>query len=144
MARMMFGDVEESVVTRDEVSLDTARGILADETIAVIGYGVQGPAQAMNLRDNGFRVIIGQRQGGASWEKAITDGWEPGETLFSIEEAAKRGTIILNLLSDAFCGLTSEFFQRFIRSETGQSLKAHDLDHLQITMRDGKAPKRLQ
>ncbi len=101
MARMMFGDVEESVVTRDEVSLDTARGILAEETIAVIGYGVQGPAQAMNLRDNGFRVIIGQREGGASWEKAIADGWQPGETLFSIEEAAKQGSIILNLLSDA-------------------------------------------
>lgn len=101
MARMTFGDVEETVVTRDEVSLETARTILASETIAVIGYGVQGPAQALNLRDNGFRVIIGQRQGGASWDKAVADGWTPGETLFSIEEAAKRGTIVLNLLSDA-------------------------------------------
>lgn len=101
MARMTFGDVEETVVTRDEVSLEKARTILASETIAVIGYGVQGPAQALNLRDNGFRVIIGQRQGGASWDKAVADGWTPGETLFSIEEAAKRGTIVLNLLSDA-------------------------------------------
>lgn len=98
---MTFGDVEETVVTRDEVSLERARTILASETIAVIGYGVQGPAQALNLRDNGFRVIIGQRQGGASWDKAVADGWTPGETLFSIEEAAKRGTIVLNLLSDA-------------------------------------------
>ena len=101
MARMIFGDVEESVVTREEVSLDKARATLESETIAVIGYGVQGPAQALNLRDNGFRVIIGQRQGGASWDKAVADGWIPGETLFSIEEAAKRGTIVLNLLSDA-------------------------------------------
>jgi ketol-acid reductoisomerase len=101
MARMIFGDVEESVVTRDEVSLEKARAILESETIAVIGYGVQGPAQALNLRDNGFRVIIGQRQGGASWNKAVADGWIPGETLFSIEEAAKKGTIVLNLLSDA-------------------------------------------
>lgn len=101
MARMMFGDVEETVVTRDEVPLEQAREVLASETIAVIGYGVQGPAQAMNLRDNGFRVIVGQREGGASWDRAIADGWQPGETLFSIEEAAKRGTIVLNLLSDA-------------------------------------------
>lgn len=101
MARMMFGDVEETVVTRDEVPLEQARAVLSSETIAVIGYGVQGPAQAMNLRDNGFRVIVGQREGGASWDRAVSDGWQPGETLFSIEEAARRGTIILNLLSDA-------------------------------------------
>lgn len=101
MARMMFGDVEETVVTRDEVPLEQARTELASETIAVIGHGVQGPAQAMNLRDNGFRVIVGQREGGTSWDRAIADGWQPGETLFSIEEAAKRGTIVLNLLSDA-------------------------------------------
>jgi ketol-acid reductoisomerase len=101
MTKMMFGDVEETVVTRDEMPLAKARDVLKSEVIAVIGYGVQGPAQALNLRDNGFTVIVGQREGGASWKKAIDDGWLPGETLFSIEEAAKRGSIVLNLLSDA-------------------------------------------
>ena len=101
MASMNFGGVEENVVTREEFPIERARDILRDETIAVIGYGVQGPGQAMNLRDNGFNVIIGQRQPSKSWDKAVNDGWVPGETLFSIEEAAKRGTIIQYLLSDA-------------------------------------------
>jgi ketol-acid reductoisomerase len=101
MAKINFGGVEETVVTREEFPLDKARQVLKDETIAVIGYGVQGPAQALNMRDNGFRVIIGQRQGGASWEKAVRDGWVPGETLFDIPEAVQRGTIIQYLLSDA-------------------------------------------
>ena len=98
---MNFGGVIEEVMTREEFPLEKAREVLKDETIAVIGYGVQGPGQACNLRDNGFKnVIIGQRQG-KTYEKAIADGWVPGETLFSIEEAAKRGTIIMCLLSDA-------------------------------------------
>ncbi|MFI3239658.1 MAG: ketol-acid reductoisomerase, partial [Bacteroidales bacterium] len=101
MAKMNFGGVEENVATREEFPLEKAREVLKDETIAVIGYGVQGPGQSLNLRDNGFNVIVGQREGGKSWEKAIADGWVPGETLFSIEEAAKRGTIIQYLLSDA-------------------------------------------
>lgn len=101
MAKLNFGGVEENVATREEFPLEKAREVLKDETIAVIGYGVQGPGQALNLRDNGFNVIIGQRKGGATWEKAIADGWVPGETLFEIEEAAKRGTIIQYLLSDA-------------------------------------------
>jgi len=100
MAKMNFGGVIEEVVTREEFPLEKAREILKDEQIAVIGYGVQGPGQACNLRDNGFNVIVGQRQG-KTFEKAINDGWVPGETLFSIEEAAKRGTIIMCLLSDA-------------------------------------------
>ena len=100
MAKMNFGGVEETVVTREEFPLEKAREILKDETIAVIGYGVQGPGQGLNLRDNGFNVIVGQRQG-KTYEKAVRDGWVPGETLFSIEEACKRGTIILCLLSDA-------------------------------------------
>ncbi len=74
---------------------------MRDEVIAVIGYGVQGPAQALNLRDNGFTVIVGQRNPSPSWDKAIKDGWVPGKTLFSIEEAAEKGTIISYLLSDA-------------------------------------------
>lgn len=101
MAKMRFGDVEEVVVKREEFPLDKAREELKDETIAVIGYGVQGPAQALNLKDNGFKVIIGQREGGATWEKAKSDGWVEGESLFSIAEACEKGTIILNLLSDA-------------------------------------------
>ncbi|MBD8388532.1 ketol-acid reductoisomerase [Dysgonomonas sp. BGC7] len=101
MAEMNFGGVVEQVATRDEFPLEKAREVLKNETIAVIGYGVQGPGQALNLRDNGFNVIIGQRKGGKTWEKAIADGWVPGETLFEIEEAAERGTIVQYLLSDA-------------------------------------------
>ena len=101
MAEMNFGGVVEQVATRDEFPLEKAREVLKNETIAVIGYGVQGPGQALNLRDNGFNVIIGQRKGGKTWDKAVADGWVPGETLFDIEEAAEKGTIIQYLLSDA-------------------------------------------
>ncbi len=101
MAKLNFGGVEENVVTREEFPLEKAREVLKDETIAIIGYGVQGPGQALNLRDNGFNVIVGQRQPSKSWEKALNDDWVPGETLFSIEEAARRGTVIQYLLSDA-------------------------------------------
>ena len=100
MAKMNFGGVIEEVVTREEYPLEKAREILKDETIAVIGYGVQGPGQACNLRDNGFNVIVGQRQG-KTYEKAVSDGWVPGETLFSIEEAAEKASIVMCLLSDA-------------------------------------------
>jgi len=100
MAKMNFGGVEETVITRDEFPLEKAREILKDETIAVIGYGVQGPGQSMNLRDNGFNVIVGQRPG-KTYDKAVADGWVPGETLFGIEEACERGTIVMCLLSDA-------------------------------------------
>lgn len=101
MAKLNFGGVEENVVTRDEFPLEKAQTILEDEVIAIIGYGVQGPGQALNLRDNGFKVIVGQRYPSATWDKAVDDGWIPGETLFDIEEAAARGTIIQYLLSDA-------------------------------------------
>ena len=101
MAKINFGGVTEDVVTREEFPLDKAREVLKDEIIAVIGYGVQGPGQALNLRDNGIKVIIGQRKDSKTWAKAIADGWVPGETLFEIEEAAERGTIIQYLLSDA-------------------------------------------
>ncbi len=100
MAKMNFGGVIEEVMTREEFPLEKAREILKNETIAVIGYGVQGPGQSLNLRDNGFNVIVGQRQG-KTFEKAVADGWKPGETLFSIEEAVKKGTVIMCLLSDA-------------------------------------------
>lgn len=101
MAKMVFGGVEETVVTRDEFPLEKARQVLKDEIIAVVGYGVQGPAQSLNMRDNGFRVIVGQRKNSKTWQKAINDGWVPGETLFDVEEAARRGTIIQYLISDA-------------------------------------------
>ena len=100
MAQLNFGGVIENVVTREEFPLDKAREVLKNETIAVIGYGVQGPGQSLNLRDNGFNVIVGQRPG-KTYDKAVADGWVPGETLFSIEEACERATIIEVLLSDA-------------------------------------------
>lgn len=100
MATLNFGGVDETVITREEFTIEHAREVLKNEKIAVIGYGVQGPGQSLNLRDNGFDVIVGQRPG-ATYEKAVKDGWVPGETLFSIEEACKRGTIIMCLLSDA-------------------------------------------
>jgi ketol-acid reductoisomerase len=101
MANINFGGVEEEVVTREEFPLEKAREVLKHEVVAVLGYGVQGPAQALNMRDNGVNVIVGQRQGTKNWNKAIEDGWVPGETLFSVEEAAERGTVIQYLLSDA-------------------------------------------
>ncbi|HSA84191.1 MAG TPA: ketol-acid reductoisomerase [Patescibacteria group bacterium] len=101
MAKLNFGGVKEDVVTRVEFPLKKAQDVLKNQTIAVLGYGVQGPAQAMNLRDNGFNVIVGQRKNSASWKKAVADGWKEGKTLFEIEEAVEKGTIIAYLLSDA-------------------------------------------
>jgi ketol-acid reductoisomerase len=102
MALIDFGGVQEEVITRREFSIAKARKVLKNETIAIIGYGVQGPAQSLNLRDNGFRVIIGQAsQFKRDWDRARADGWVPGKTLFEIEEAVERGTIIQMLVSDA-------------------------------------------
>ena len=102
MAIINFGGVKERVVTRKEFSLDKAHRVLKNEVIAIIGYGVQGPAQALNLKDNGFKVIIGQSpKFKRDWKRALADGWVPGKTLFDIEEAAERGTIIQFLVSDA-------------------------------------------
>jgi ketol-acid reductoisomerase len=102
MAVINFGGVKENVVTRKEFPMKKARKVLKDETIAVIGYGVQGPAQALNMKDNGFRVIIGQsKKFKKDWNRAVKDGWKPGKDLFDIEEAAERGTILEMLVSDA-------------------------------------------
>ncbi len=97
---MYFGDVAENVVTRSEFPLEKAKEVLKDEVIAVLGYGIQGPGQSLNMRDNGFNVIVGQRPG-KTYDKAVADGWVPGETLFDIEEACERATIIEFLISDA-------------------------------------------
>jgi ketol-acid reductoisomerase len=102
MASIDFGGVLEEVITRQEFPIEKARQVLAGETIAVIGYGVQGPAQALNMRDNGLKVIVGQaRRFEKDWNRAIEDGWVPGETLFDMEEAARRGTVVQMLVSDA-------------------------------------------
>ena len=101
MAVINFGGVEENVVTREEFPLSKAKEVLENETVAVIGYGVQGPGQSLNLKDNGINVIIGQRKNSASWDKAVKDGWVEGKDLFGIEEACEKATIIQYLLSDA-------------------------------------------
>ncbi len=101
MAQIDFGGTLEEVVTRDEFPLEKARKVLERETVAIVGYGVQGPSQALNLKDNGIYVIIGQRKGGKSWDKAIADGFVEGKDLFEIEEACDKATIIQYLLSDA-------------------------------------------
>jgi ketol-acid reductoisomerase len=102
MAKINFGGIEEDVITVEEFSLDKARNVLKKETVAVIGYGVQGPGQSSNMKDNGINVIIGQsKEFKNDWDRAVKDGWVPGKTLFDIEEAAKRGTIIQMLVTDA-------------------------------------------
>jgi ketol-acid reductoisomerase len=102
MAIIDFGGVKEEVIMRSEFPMEKARKVLKNETIAVIGYGVQGPGQSLNMKDNGFKVIIGQSKAfKADWDRAVKDGWKPGKDLFEIEEAAKKGTIIEMLTSDA-------------------------------------------
>src|SRR5204863_6633925 len=102
MAIIDFGGKKEEVITRKEFPMSRARKVLKNETIAVLGYGVQGPAQSLNLRDNGFKVIIGQaKKFQKDWDRARKDGWTPGKTLFELDEAVRRGTIIQMLVSDA-------------------------------------------
>lgn len=102
MAKIDFGGVKEEVIMRKEFPLSKAKKVLKNETIAVIGYGVQGPAQSLNMRDNGFNVIVGQsKQFKKDWDRAVKDGWKPGKTLFDIEEAVERATVVQYLVSDA-------------------------------------------
>lgn len=101
MSKIQFGTIIEEVITRDEFPLSKAKAVLNHDIIAVIGYGVQGPAQALNLKENGFKVIIGQRPNSPSWDKAIADGWIVDEDLFDIESACEKASIICYLLSDA-------------------------------------------
>jgi len=101
MAQINFGGVTEEVITSEEFSLQKAREVLGDETVAVLGYGVQGPGQALNLRDNGINVVVGQRENSNSWDRAVADGFVPGQTLLPLEEAARKCSVIQFLLSDA-------------------------------------------
>jgi ketol-acid reductoisomerase len=101
MVELDFGGVKENVVTRKEFTVEQAQKILKNEVVATLGYGIQGRSQALNMRDNGIKVIVGQRAGSKTYDLAVKDGWVPGETLFSVEEAAKRGTIKMFLLTDA-------------------------------------------
>ncbi len=119
MGRIDFGGHNEDVVTRKEFSLAKARKVLKNEVVAVIGYGVQGPAQALNMKDNGINVIIGQAKAiKKDWDRAVKDGWVPGKTLFDIEEAVQRGTIIQMLVTDAA--------QRVIWPQVKKNLKEGD------------------
>lgn len=101
MRKIKIGNIEETVVERADFPPERIKAILANETVAVLGYGVQGRGQSLNMKDNGVNVIIGMREGGKGWDTAKQDGWVPGKTLFSLDEAAKKGTVIQYLLSDA-------------------------------------------
>ena len=101
MRQITIGNEAETVIERADYPPEKVKQILGNEVVAVLGYGVQGPGQALNMKDNGVNVIIGQREKSRSWDKAVEDGWEPGKTLFPLEEAARRGTILQYLLSDA-------------------------------------------
>ncbi len=112
-----FGGVVEKIVTRKEFPLKKAQKVLKGKTIAVLGYGVQGPAQALNMRDNGINVIVGQRKGKgkkSSWGRALADGWVPGKTLFSLEEAAEKGDIIMMLVSDGSVKTVWKQVEKFV------------------------------
>src|SRR5215467_3226247 len=101
MRKIQIGSVAETVVERADYPLEKVRAILGGETVAVLGYGVQGRGQSLNMKDNGLSVIVGQREKTKSWDAAAGDGWVPGKPLFPLEEAARRGTIMQYLLSDA-------------------------------------------
>ncbi len=101
MRQIQVGTETETVVERSDYPPERLKAILGPETVAVLGYGVQGRGQSLNMKDNGVNVIVGQRENTPSWTKAVEDGWVPGKTLFPMEEAARRGTIIQYLLSDA-------------------------------------------
>src|SRR5664279_1844629 len=100
MVKLDFGGVTEDVITRKEFTVAQAQKILKDEVVATLGYGLQGRSQALNMRDNGVKTIVGQRKGSKTWDLAVKDGWIPDQTLFSLEEASKRGTIKMVLLTD--------------------------------------------
>ena len=100
MKEIEINNIKETIIERTDYPIERCSEILKDETTAILGYGPQGKGQGLNMRDQGFKVIIGLRKG-RSWDRALEDGWVEGETLFETEEAASRGTIIQYLLSDA-------------------------------------------
>jgi ketol-acid reductoisomerase len=101
MRQITIGNITETVVERADYPPERLKAVLGNETVAVLGYGVQGRGQSLNMKDNGVKVIIGLRDKGRSWDLAQQDGWVPGKTLFSLVEATQRGTIVQYLLSDA-------------------------------------------
>jgi ketol-acid reductoisomerase len=101
MKTLRIGGVEERIIERSDMPPAKLKKVLGRETVAVVGYGVQGRGQSLNLRDNGVRVLIGVRKGGPSWDLARKDGWKPGESLVELPEAIERGTVVQYLLSDA-------------------------------------------
>ena len=115
--KIKFGDVAESITTRKEFPLKKAQKVLEKMTVAVLGYGIQGPGQALNMRDNGINVIVGQRKNtkaNSSWMRAKKDGWVEGKTLFSLEEAAEKGDIIMMLVSDGSVGEVWKKIEKFV------------------------------
>src|SRR5437660_8592356 len=101
MRQIQIGSEAETVVERADFPPEKLKAILGNEVVAVLGYGVQGRGQSLNMKDNGVRVLVGQREKTRSWDLAVQDGWVPGQTLFPLEEAARRGTVVQYLLSDA-------------------------------------------
>src|SRR5439155_27385914 len=101
MRQIQIGDSKETVVERADFPPERLRAILGKETVAVLGYGVQGRGQSMNMKDNGVNVIVGLRGKGRGWDLAQQDGWVPGKTILSLAGAAQRGTILQYLLADA-------------------------------------------
>ncbi len=100
MKKITIGGVKEEIIERADYPPEKLKKILEKEVVAILGYGPQGRGQGLNLRDQNFNVILGLRKG-ASWNKAVAEGWVEGKNLFSMEEASKRGTVIQFLLSDA-------------------------------------------
>ena len=98
---LSFGGTDETIIERSDYPKSKIEELFKDDTVSMLGYGTQGRGQALNARDSGIEMCIGLREGGASWKLAIEDGWVPGESLVSVEEAAARGTVVMYLLSDA-------------------------------------------
>jgi ketol-acid reductoisomerase len=100
MKQIDINGYREEIIERSDFPIEKCKTILKNKVTTILGYGPQGRGQGLNMRDQGFNVILGLRRG-ASWNKALEDGWVASENLFEIEEATKKGDIIQLLLSDA-------------------------------------------
>jgi ketol-acid reductoisomerase len=89
---------------------DADLALLKNKTIAIIGYGSQGHAHALNLRDSGCKVVVGQRPGSANYDAAVKDGFKP----VTAEEAAAQGDLINVLLPDEVQG---DIYRQHIRPQ---------------------------